>query len=60
VVELLAEAAIVKPNLKAAFAVTRKAINAAIGRDVTEALTVYRVRVLTASLSQRVALAERV
>ena len=39
--ELLAEAAIVKPNLKAAIAVTRKAINAAIGRDVTEALTVY-------------------
>ena len=60
VVELLAEATIVKPNLKAAFTVMRKVVNTAIGRDVTEALAVYRVRVLAASLAQRVAFAESI
>jgi chromosome partitioning protein len=60
VVELLAEAAIVKPNLKAAFAVMRKIVNTAIGRDVTDALAVYRTHILTASLAQRVAFAESI
>lgn len=58
VVELLAEAAIVKPNLKTAFAINRKIVNTAIGRDVIEALAVYEMRVLAASLAQRVAFAE--
>jgi chromosome partitioning protein len=58
VVELLAEAAIVKPSLKTAFAINRKIVNTALGRDVTEALAVYQMRVLAASLAQRVAFAE--
>ena len=58
VVELLAEAAIVKPNLKTAFAINRKIVNTALGREVTEALAVYQMRVLAASLAQRVAFAE--
>lgn len=57
-VELLAEAAIVKPGLKSAFAINRKVVNTPIGREVIEALAVYGVRVLQASLAQRVAFAE--
>jgi chromosome partitioning protein len=60
VVELLGEAAIVRPRLKTAFAINRKIVNTAIGRDVTEALAVYEMRVLAASLAQRVAFAESV
>jgi chromosome partitioning protein len=58
VVELLAEAAIVRPKLKAAFAVSRKIVNTALGRDVLEALAIYRMHVLAASFGQRVAFAE--
>jgi chromosome partitioning protein len=58
VVELLAEAIIVRPKLKAAFAVSRKIVNTALGRDVLEALAIYRMHVLSASLAQRVAFAE--
>jgi chromosome partitioning protein len=57
-VELLAEAAMMQPALKSAFAVSRKIVNTAIGRDVADALAVYRMRVLTASLAQRVGFAE--
>ena len=53
VVELLSEAVIVRPRLRAAFAVMRKILNTAIGRDVAEALAVYRAHVFTASLAQR-------
>jgi chromosome partitioning protein len=60
VIELLAEASIVKPNIKAAFAVMRKIVNTAIGRDVTDALAVYRTHILAASLAQRVAFAESI
>jgi chromosome partitioning protein len=38
VVELLAEAAIVTAKLKAAFAVSRKIVNTALGCDVLETL----------------------
>ena len=58
VVELLSEAMIVRPRLKSAFVINRKIVNTAIGRDVSEALAVYRMRVLDASLVQRVAFAE--
>jgi chromosome partitioning protein len=58
VVELLAEAAMMRPALKSAFAVSRKIVNTAIGRDVADALAVYRMRVLAASLAQRVGFAE--
>jgi chromosome partitioning protein len=60
VVALLAEATMVKPNLKAAFAVMRKVVNTAIGRDVADALAVYRTHVLTAALALRVAFAESI
>jgi chromosome partitioning protein len=58
VVDLLGEAAIMKSALKAAFAVSRKIVNTAIGRDVADALAVYRMPVLSASLAQRVGFAE--
>lgn len=58
VVALLAEAAALMPNLKTAFAINRKIVNTAIGRDVAEALAVYRMPVLATSLGQRVAFAE--
>lgn len=59
VVELLAEAvAVMKPNQKSAFAVSRKIVNTAIGRDVADALAVYRMPVLSACLAQRVGFAE--
>jgi chromosome partitioning protein len=58
VVELLADAATVKPDLKSAFAVNRKIVNTSISRDVIEAVAIYRMRVLAASLAQRVAFAE--
>jgi chromosome partitioning protein len=58
VVGLVEEAAVMKPNLQSAFAVSRKIVNTAIGRDVAEALAVYRMRVLAASLAQRVGFAE--
>lgn len=58
VVELLAEVVIVRPKLKAAFAVSRKIVNTALGRDVLEALAIYRMHVLAASFGQRVAFAE--
>jgi chromosome partitioning protein len=58
VVELLDDAATVKPTLKTAFVINRKIANTAIARSVTEAAAVYRMRVLAASLAQRVAFAE--
>ena len=47
-----------KPNLKAVFAINRKIVNTAIGRDVTEALAGYSFPVLHAAVSQRVIFAE--
>jgi chromosome partitioning protein len=58
VVRLLDEATVMKPNLKTAFAISRKIVNTAIGRDVADALAVYRMPVLSASLAQRVGFAE--
>ena len=58
VVALLAEAAIMKPSQKTAFAVSRKIVNTAIGRDVADALAVYRMPVLATALAQRVGFAE--
>jgi chromosome partitioning protein len=60
VIALLAEALMVKPDLKAAFAIMRRIVNTAIGRDVIDALAVYRTHILEASLAQRVAFAESV
>jgi chromosome partitioning protein len=58
IVDLIAEAQIMKDNLKAVFAVNRKIVGTAIGRDVTEALAGYAVPVLQACISQRVGFAE--
>ena len=58
VVELLADAAMVKPDLKAAFVINRKIVNTALARDVPETLGDYRMHTLAASLAQRVAFAE--
>jgi chromosome partitioning protein len=57
-VQLINEAAVLKANLRAAFAVNRKIAGTAIGRDVGEALAQYGFPVLPAALSQRVLFAE--
>lgn len=58
IVDLITDALVMKPNLKAAFAINRKIVNTAIGRDVTEALAGYIFPVLKAALSQRISFAE--
>lgn len=58
IVDLLNEVTIIKPDLKAAFAINRKIVNTAIGRDVTEALAAYNLPVLHAAICQRIAFAE--
>lgn len=58
IVDLVSEAIIMKPNLRAVFAINRKIVNTAIGRDVTEALAGYSFPVLHAAVSQRVIFAE--
>ena len=59
IADLIGEAAAtMKPNLKAAFAINRKIVNTAIGRDVTEALAGYSFPVFKAAISQRVGFAE--
>jgi chromosome partitioning protein len=57
-VQLINEAAVFKASLKTAFAVNRKIVGTAIGRDVGEALAQYGLPVLPAHLSQRVLFAE--
>lgn len=57
-VTLANEARAFKDNLKVVFAVNRKIVNTAIGRDVTEALAGFGIPVLTAAVCQRVAFAE--
>ena len=58
IVDLINEAIVMKPSLKAAFAINRKIVNTAIGRDVTEALAGYTFPVFRAAISQRVGFAE--
>lgn len=58
IVDLIHEAVHYKPDLKYAFVINRKIVNSALGRDVTEALASYPVRVLETSICQRIALAE--
>lgn len=58
VVTLIHEARIYKENLKSVFAVNRKIVNTAIGRDVGEPLSTYETPVLEATVSQRVIFAE--
>jgi chromosome partitioning protein len=58
IADLINEATVMKPNLKAAFAINRKIVNTAIGRDVTEALAGYNFPVFKSAISQRVGFAE--
>lgn len=58
VVKLTLEAKVYKEGLKTAFVINRKIVNTAIGRDVGAALAVHEVRVLQATLGQRVIYAE--
>ena len=58
IVDLMNEASVFKPNLKSAFAINRKIVNTALGRDVVDALSDYPIPVLKAAICQRVVLAE--
>ena len=58
VVRLVREARMFKETLNAAFAINRKIVNTAIGRDVETALAAYEFPILNATLSQRVMFAE--
>jgi chromosome partitioning protein len=58
IVNLIREARVYKENIKAAFAINRKIVNTAIGRDVATALAAYELPVLDAILCQRVVFAE--
>ncbi len=58
IVDLITEVRVIKADLKAVFAVNRKIVGTAIGRDVAEALASYPVPVLGSAISQRVGFAE--
>jgi chromosome partitioning protein len=58
VVNLIREARVYKESISAAFAINRKIVNTAIGRDVANALATYDLPILDAILSQRVVFAE--
>jgi len=59
VISLIGEARVFKETLKAAFAINRKIVGTAIGRDVADALATYDgVPVLEAAVAQRVVFAE--
>lgn len=58
IVDLLREAAVFKEKQICRFAINRKIVNTAIGRDVVEALSGYNIPVFSASVGQRVAFAE--
>jgi len=58
IVDLCREATVFKESLKYAFAINRKIVGTAIGRDVEDALGDYDVPVLPAHVCQRVAFAE--
>jgi chromosome partitioning protein len=58
IVDLITEVRVIKAHLKAVFAVNRKIVGTAIGRDVAAALANYPIAVLEAAISQRVGFAE--
>jgi chromosome partitioning protein len=58
IIGLIQEASVFKENLKSAFAINRKIVNTAIGRDVIEALTNFNTPILKSQICQRVAFAE--
>jgi chromosome partitioning protein len=58
VVKLIDEGRVFKETLKSVFVINRKIANTAIGRDVSEALSVYPIETMKASITQRVIFAE--
>lgn len=60
IVGLLADAAPLRPHLKAAFAVNRKISKTFLSQAVLKALEVYRLPILTCPVTQRIAFAESV
>lgn len=58
VIDLIEEASVFKENLKSVFVINRKIVNTAIGRDVVEALSEYKIPVAKSGVCQRVAFAE--
>jgi chromosome partitioning protein len=60
VVSLVAEAAIFKPQLRAAFVINRRVVGTIIGREVPTALASSQPAVLDAVVSQRIVFAESV
>jgi chromosome partitioning protein len=58
IVDLIADVRVLKEDLKAVFAVNRKIVGTAIGRDVATALADYPISVLKASICQRIGFAE--
>jgi chromosome partitioning protein len=54
VVKLIDEAKMINENLKVAFAINRKIVNTAIGRDVADALGGYNHTVFQSAICQRV------
>ena len=60
VIKLIKECSVYKENLKSCFVINRKIANTTIGRDVGAGLLAYGLKVLTATVSQRVVFAEAV
>ena len=58
VIDIIKEAAVYNEKLKIAFAINRKIVNTAIGRDVAAALSEYEAPVLETAIGQRVIFAE--
>jgi len=58
IVDLIQEASSFNEILKSSFAINRKIVNTAIGRDVIDALSEYPVPVMKAQVCQRVSFAE--
>lgn len=57
-IDQVKEAGALTENLKTVFAINRKIVNTAIGRDILEALAQYDVPTLDVQISQRVGFAE--
>ena len=58
IVDLIHEAQVFKPAIRAAFIINRRIANTALGRDVAEALADYPIPVLKTIVGQRIILAE--
>ena len=58
IVRLIAEASVYNEKHKSCFVVNRKIANTAIGRDVSDALSMYSTEILESVVTQRVVFAE--